>query len=197
MRAINFGREIRVNLSAFSFRDRIIVQRQMDKHVFDDRLVRGVSCRCRFGYPQVVVCHPFCMNRPFPTLFWLTCPYLTYICGMIESQGGVKDLENYLAERDVFYNVYNLTYARMRQTLLSECEKKVLKLYHPKIWLVIAQSGIGGIRRGKRPTAKCLHLQTAAFLSLHGHPGLEWFNSHIIRYECDNALCTQEQRHSG
>ena len=70
-----------MDLSAFSYRDQKIVERQMDKRVFDPRLVMGVSCRCRLGYPQAVVCRPFFKSRPFPTLFWLTCPYLSYACG--------------------------------------------------------------------------------------------------------------------
>ena len=179
-----------MDLSAFSYRDQTIVERQMDKRVFDARLVKGVSCRCRFGYPQTVACRPFFKSRPFPTLFWLTCPYLYYVCGTIESTGGVHELENWLDGRQKSYNVYNHAYALARQSLLNENEKRYLKLYMPKIWRVISQSGIGGIRRGEKPTVKCLHLQTAAFLSLRGHPGAEWLKRHLGKLQCENGQCS-------
>lgn len=189
MRTAIFRRGIPSNLSAFSCRDRVIVERQMDNRVFDPRLVLGVSSRCRWGIPQTIACRPFYKRRPFPTLFWLTCPYLSQICGTIESSGGVRDLEKYLAERKKSYNDYNRLYALMRLALLSEAEKRVLKMYLPKLWRVISRSGIGGIAMGEKPTVKCLHLQTATYLSLPGHPGGAWFNKRLGKFDCDNWQC--------
>ena len=189
MRTAFFSREIPANLSAFSCRDRVIVERQMDKHVFDSRLVLGVSCRCRWGYPQTIACRPLYKQRPFPTLFWLTCPYLSHLCGTIESCGGVHDMEEYLAKREKSYNDYNRSYALMRLSLLSIAEKRVLRRYMPKLWHVLIRTGIGGIAMSEKPTVKCLHLQTAAYLSLPGHPGGGWLSERIGQFNCDNRQC--------
>lgn len=57
------------------------------------RVPRGdwwVEARCGFGYPQVVATSPVLDDdTPFPTLYWLTCPWLTDAVSSIESEGGV------------------------------------------------------------------------------------------------------------
>lgn len=182
-------REVLTGLSAFSYKDRIVVTRQMERHVFDHGLVISVSCRCRWGYPQTLLCKPFFKGIPFPTLFWLTCPYLSKLCGAIESAGGVGDLENFLKSHKSAYTVYNSLYASVRQQCLNKTEKHFLRMYRPKILRVLTQSGIGGIRQSDAATAKCLHLQTATFLSLYGHPAANWLRKRLKTFCCNNEQC--------
>ena len=46
------------------------------------------------------------------------------------------------------------------------------------------RSGIGGIKLGENITVKCLHLQTAAYIGLGGHPGSEWLKSKGLCLDC-------------
>ncbi len=177
------------NLSAFSCRDRRVVSAQMEKRLFDERLVAAVSCRCVYGFPQAVVCRPVWRGAPFPTTFWLTCPYLSRLCGTLESSGGVGRLEAVLATRAPEYRKYSSLYVTARLSLLSFAERKFLRAYRPKVWKALCSTGIGGIRRGPKTTAKCLHLQTAACLSLRGHPGEPWLREQIGTFSCKDRSC--------
>ncbi|HET6498971.1 MAG TPA: DUF501 domain-containing protein [Coriobacteriia bacterium] len=47
-----------------------------------------VETTCRFGFPQVIGTPPALRDgTPFPTLFWLTCPWLVASVGAAESGG--------------------------------------------------------------------------------------------------------------
>ena len=110
----NLRREVHGNLSFFSARDEIVAVGQMDGRNFHKGLVMSVAARCKWGMPQVLKCRPFYRGRPFPTLFWLTCPHLAYQCGRLESGGGVKALEDFLSENEKAYRLYNSRYAWLR-----------------------------------------------------------------------------------
>ncbi|MCE5191672.1 MAG: DUF501 domain-containing protein [Actinomycetia bacterium] len=50
-----------------------------------------MAVRCGFGYPSVIATSsPLPSGEPFPTLFWLTCPYLRDSVGRLESAGEVE-----------------------------------------------------------------------------------------------------------
>ncbi|MFU8890168.1 MAG: DUF501 domain-containing protein [Anaerosomatales bacterium] len=49
-----------------------------------------VEVRCSFGYPQVITTAPLvAAETPFPTLHWLTCPWLAERTASAESAGEV------------------------------------------------------------------------------------------------------------
>ena len=58
-----------------------------------------VACRCTAGWP-VVVEQPERGpdGEPFPTAFWLSCPGLVKAVSRIEGAGGVRALEERLAD---------------------------------------------------------------------------------------------------
>ena len=65
---------------------------------FGEADVLAVARRCRFGFPQVVVSAPLSRGmKPFPTLFWLTCPFLKRRCGELESMQKIAELEKLFA----------------------------------------------------------------------------------------------------
>ncbi len=183
------SRGVLKDLSAFSYKDRRVVAAQMEKRLFDERRVAAVSRRCVWGFPQAVMCGPLLRGAPFPTTFWLTCPYLARRCGTLESEGGVVALEAALAGREKEYREYSFFYALARLSLLSETETFFLRAYRPKILNVLRSTGVGGIRRSGTTTVKCLHLQTAACLSLAPHPGEAWLRSRLEPFCCKNAFC--------
>lgn len=59
--------------------------------------VLAVCQRCSRGLPEVILNYPFRADgRPFPDLFWLTCPTLVKSIARIEEQSWVGKLEKLL-----------------------------------------------------------------------------------------------------
>jgi len=61
------------------------------------RPMSAVVARCPHGYPAVVEMLPADgQGRPFPTLYYLTCPTVVAAVGALESAGGVRRLQRAL-----------------------------------------------------------------------------------------------------
>ena len=55
------------------------------------RAFRRVACRCPHGFPAVAEQSPVAEDgTPFPTAFWLTCPWLVASISRVEAAGGVR-----------------------------------------------------------------------------------------------------------
>jgi hypothetical protein len=58
-----------------------------------------VATRCRYGHPSAVAVAPQLEDgTPFPTLYWLTCPYLTANVAQAESEGAVAGWASRIAD---------------------------------------------------------------------------------------------------
>ena len=162
---------------------------------FDTEIVAGYGRRCRFGYVQVIVCRPVSgRGRIFPTTFWLMCPHLIHRAGMIESRGGVHELEDCMRERELFreWRKYNMIHQALRLSLISTHQLSFMRKYYPNKFRHLIGTGIGGIRYTDDITVKCLHLQTASYLGLNYHPAQEWLNSRGLRGECEVCMCKKK-----
>ena len=113
------------------------------------RQFRRVACRCPHGFPAVTEQAPYDPDgAPFPTTYYLTCPWLVAGLARREAEGGVKawterahvdpELAASLAEADA--------------------EQRRLR---PEL-----DSGIGGTRND---TLKCLHAHAAFALARPGY----------------------------
>lgn len=68
--------------------DRAIVERQLGR---PPRAFRRVAVRCPFGLPAVTEQSPYDeRGEPFPTTYYLTCPWLVAGLARIEAAGGVE-----------------------------------------------------------------------------------------------------------
>jgi hypothetical protein len=72
---------------------------RIDQRVVETQLGRplrgrwAVARRCHLGVPMVIENHPrFEDGRPFPTLFWLTCPLLVKRASTLEAEGLMASL---------------------------------------------------------------------------------------------------------
>ncbi len=66
--------------------------------VADLQPVRRVVARCPHGLPAVAEALPYdATGRPFPTLFYLTCPTAVAAVGLVEAGGGVRRFAALLA----------------------------------------------------------------------------------------------------
>lgn len=155
--------------------------------------VAGVK-RCSFGRVQVEICRPFGKRyKPFPTSFWLVCPYLVRLAGMIESNGGIKMLEEYITEHGLVHEWrrYNVLHQALRVRLGGIRLNGFVRKFRPKVYRDVMRGGVGGIRVGDSVNVKCLHLQTASLLGLglSKHPAAEWLKSAGLWGECNGGMC--------
>jgi len=127
--------------------DRTIVERQLGRPT---RAFRRVAVRCPFDRPAVSEQAPFDESgAPFPTQFWLTCPYLVARLARLEAAGGVERWTR--AARDDPRLAWSLAAAEAAQRELR-----------PELPL-----GIGGAGRGG--SLKCLHAHAAFALARPGY----------------------------
>ena len=68
--------------------DRDVVARQIGR---EPRAFRSVAVRCPFGKPAVTEQAPYDPHgRPFPTTYYVTCPFLVAAISRLEAAGGVE-----------------------------------------------------------------------------------------------------------
>jgi len=128
--------------------DRDAVARQIGR---EPRAFRRVAVRCPFGRPAVAEQDPFDRSgAPFPTSFWLTCPWLVAAVSRLEAGGGVERWSREAATDPVL--VESLDRANAEQRRLR-----------PELSL-----GIGGARAGAG-SLKCLHAHVAFALARPGY----------------------------
>jgi hypothetical protein len=128
--------------------DRVVVERQLGRA---PRALRRVVVRCPYGRPAVTeqAAHDDA-GRPFPTTFWLTCPYLVAAVSRREAAGGVERWSRAAAD-DV----------ELASSLRdADAEQRRIR---PELDL-----GVGGARSGAR-SLKCLHAHVAFALARPGY----------------------------
>jgi len=127
-----------------------------------------VATRCPAGHPQVLRCHPLRQGgerfEPFPTLYWLVCPALTYALSKLEHEGWIMRLgERLQSDADFRAEVEqdHDAYAAARWALLEAHE--IAEIRRRGLEQDLRGRGIGGIR--DRAAVKCLHLHYAHHLA--------------------------------
>ena len=178
--------------SALKESDAAALAVQNKGRAFGESDVLAVARRCRFGFPQAVVSAPLSRGmKPFPTLFWLTCPFLKRRCGELESMQKIAELEKLFASMPEDIERYHADYAALRLLLIPDGAKRALENENPAMFAVLAESGVGGINyAGGCCAPKCLHLQTAAWLGMGRHPAAAWLESEIGLLECPAGSCS-------
>lgn len=162
----------------------------------EPRGVLGAATTCQWGYPQVIV------NRPvsalsdieiFPTLYWLTCPYLCREIAQLESEGLIAEFEEKVAADPEFARLVEEAhdaYAEQRLALVPSDVQERLKQEYPERYQVLATSGVGGTRQPQG--VKCLHTHVADYLARGENPigeaVLKALNKPI---SCADALCKE------
>jgi hypothetical protein len=167
--------------------DRRVIEQQIGRR---PRGSLAVARRCIYGYPVVLRVHPIVDGRPFPTLYWLTCPYLATHIDRLESAGWIGRLEERLAADDAFagrYRAAQSSYVGRRRALLSDEERR--ELAAQGMLESLSERGIGGIRETNR--LKCLHLHAAHAL-VSANPVGDMVLREVPRVECppEEMICS-------
>jgi hypothetical protein len=127
--------------------DRSVVERQLGR---PPRAFRRVAVRCPFGRPAVTEQAAFDeRGDPFPTTFWLTCPFLVAAVSRLEAAGGVER----------WSEAVRLDPGLRRSLEDATREQRRLRPELPV--------GIGGASRGG--SLKCLHAHAAFALARGGY----------------------------
>ena len=127
--------------------DRAVVERQLGRR---PRAFRAVAVRCPYGRPAVTEQAPFDEDgRPFPTQFYVTCPFLVAQISRLEAAGGVEKWTRAAAENPEL--LASLTRAQSEQ-----------REQRPEL-----AAGIGGSTR--TGSLKCLHAHAGFALARPGY----------------------------
>jgi hypothetical protein len=124
------------------------------------RGVQALERSCPVGHPQVIRVYPLLDGRPFPTLFWLSCPALIRQISQLEYQGLIEILEGQI-QRDrrlrEHYHENHRDYIRERWAQLTQSDR--CRIETQGLSRVYLRRGIGGLRDWSR--VKCLHMHYA------------------------------------
>lgn len=178
-----------------SINDGAIIAAQNAGRRFDLSIVLAVARRCGYGFPQVIVCYPLAAGKPFPTVFWLSCPCLGKKCGALESEQQISRLEELFAARIEKVQRWHRQYSALRKSLFKPEEIKELAETCPDFLKAVTESGVGGINYRENPgAAKCLHLQAASWLGMGWHPASDWLSEKVGSLQCSNAYCEKLEK---
>jgi hypothetical protein len=123
--------------------DRILVAEQLGREATTPFTV---VARCPGGHPFVIRNAPVDADgKPFPTLFWLTCPDAARAVSRLESEGWISRLNERFEADPAFADAVERAHA----AYAAERARG-----HPG---AESQGGVGGTRRG----LKCLHAHYA------------------------------------
>lgn len=147
------------------------------------RIVRRCSC----GFPVVIESHSVLEGKPFPTVYWLTCPYLRYQISKLESNGGVKRFETLLSESLELY-------AKHVEAHLKASERAIELARNASCSVIerLSRCGMGGIADFKH--VKCLHMHVAYHIGGIKNPVGEMVLSELKSVECDDCVCEKDTK---
>jgi hypothetical protein len=147
--------------------DELVVARQLGR---PPRAFRQVVVRCPYGRPAVTEQWPRdAAGEPFPTTFYLTCPYLVAAIARLEAAGGVERWSQRVREDSEL------------RTSLDRANEEQQRL-RPEL-----PGGVGGsIRPG---SLKCLHAHAAFALARPGYELGERILGELERLWPDSGCC--------
>ena len=140
-----------------------IIELQLDRKINN---FLKIAKYCPFGYPAVIIVNPFFNNVPAPTIYWLSCPYLSYEVDRLEAESDlISELKNKLQSEKKFKNKMadaHQEYADKRRKLLSAEQLNKARKISEDLYKTLINSGVGGIK--EKEGIKCLHTHLADFL---------------------------------
>ena len=149
--------------------DRGVVSWQLGRPA---RPFTAVAVRCRHGFPAVTQQAAYDGDgRPFPTTYYLTCPWLVSAIARLEADGGVRRFG------DAAANDPTLAASVER----ADAEQRRIR---PEL-----DAGIGGTRRPEG--LKCLHAHAAFALARPGYALGEQIVAEAGERWCPDARCAE------
>jgi len=124
-----------------------------------------VVARCLFGFPAAVETLPYDADgRPFPTLFYLTCPTLVAAVSRLESDGGVQAWSARVAAAPEPARAVAAAATAARRRRRELVRRYDLAMIDHGASLTTGVGGVGDVR-----AVKCLHAHVAHALARPGY----------------------------
>lgn len=126
---------------------------------------------CPTNYPMIILVHPFYNNKPFPTIYWLSCPVIKEDISKIEDTGYIevlKNKKNYSKEFQKKLDNAHRRYSKARVDLLDKNKLKSAKQKSVDLFKMLQNSGVAGIR--EKEGVKCLHGHYADYIVTGNNP---------------------------
>jgi hypothetical protein len=140
--------------------DRTLVARQLGR---EPRAFRRVVVRCPWGRPAVTEQTPYGPDgEPFPTTYYLTCPFLVAAVSRLEAAGGVERWSERATSESRLRASLEAATAEQRELRAGLAEGATGADGGASLEL-----GIGGAARPER--LKCLHAHAAWALARPGY----------------------------
>uniref|UniRef100_A0A7C5Y991 DUF501 domain-containing protein n=1 Tax=Fervidobacterium nodosum TaxID=2424 RepID=A0A7C5Y991_9BACT len=168
-------------MERISDKDLEIVIKQLKRGVSN---VLSVCHRCSYGFPTVILSYPIRDGVPFPTIHYLTCPYLTKEISRLEEKGLIAEFEKRIKSDEALRKAYENAHKEVinkRLSLLSKDDERWVGL--------LSVVGTGGIR--DFTAVKCLHLHVADYLAGINNPVGKQVYESLNQKECSDALCSR------
>ena len=145
----------------------------------------GVVARCPFGFPAAVETLPYdAGGRPFPTLFYLTCPTLVAAVSRLESDGGVRAWSARLAAEPAPARAVAAAATAARRRRRHLVRRYDLTMIDGGASLTTGVRGVGDVR-----AVKCLHAHVAHALARPGYTVGRAVLAEAGDPWCDDARC--------
>ncbi len=167
-----------MDMAHISNEDLKIVSHQLER---TPKNVMKIVYRCSYGFPVVIESKTVLEEKPFPTVYWLTCPFLRYAISKVESNGGVSRFENILLTSPEFYVEHVEAHLKARIKAIDLADENVQVIERLK------KRGMGGISDFKH--IKCLHMHVAYHLGGIENPVGKMVLKELKNLECENCLC--------
>jgi hypothetical protein len=165
-----------------SGRELSVIGRQLGRAPRD---MSRVAARCPYGQPVVVECLPADLEgRPFPTLYYCTCPTLVAAVGARESAGGVRIWAERLTETPALSASLAAAVRDTRQRREDLVRSHGLALLDAGASLT---TGVGGV--ADTGAVKCLHAHVAHALACPGYRMGEAMLVEIAQPWCGDRRC--------
>lgn len=136
-----------------------------------------VAVRCQWARPSVIASPSrLADGTPFPTLYWLTCPWLIESIGALESAGLIAEWDERLS-RDAHL-----------AASLEAADARLLDLRARESGGVDVCASVGVAGRASATHVKCLHAHVAlALAGVHDPVGAETLS--LLGEACDDDAC--------
>jgi uncharacterized protein len=190
--------------------DLLVVEAQLSRRPHD---MCRVVARCPYGYPAAVEDLPYGPDgRPFPTLYYLTCPTLVAGVSLLESAGGVRRWAGRLAADERLAVSLARAEAQSRRRRRELARRYSLSMRDGGASL---RSGVGGvspvgnggtggrggksdaIRPGDVAAIKCLHAHVAHALACPSYDLGAAVLAEVAEPWCADARCAGSAADAG